>query len=75
MRIGNTKDTKVHQRMARNNTLRVVLFCGVALFGVAATKQASAQSTQLDLPRDCQRAVLTQRIGLRILRSSITGRW
>jgi Protein of unknown function (DUF2911) len=64
MTIGTTKDTKVHQGMARHNMLRVVLFCGVTLFGFAATKQASAQSTQLDLPRDSQKAVLTQRIGI-----------
>src|SRR6516165_1674678 len=64
MNIAITKDTKVHVGLVRDNMLRVVLFCGVALFGLAAVLPACAQSTQLDLPRDSQRAVLTQRIGI-----------
>jgi Protein of unknown function (DUF2911) len=44
---------------ARQHMLRFVVFCG--LLGALP---AFAQSTQLDLPRDSQKAVVTQRIGI-----------
>lgn len=47
-----------------NGRLSVVLLCGVAFCGLIAPLSAAAQSTQLDLPRDSQKAVLTQRIGI-----------
>jgi|SRR5580704_741280 hypothetical protein len=44
---------------------RIAVLCGIAWCGLlASTLPVLAQSTQLDLPRDSQKAVVTQRIGI-----------
>jgi hypothetical protein len=58
-----TKDIKAHEGNLQRWISRLVLFWGVAACGIAAVP-ALAQSTQLDIPRDSQKAVITQRIGI-----------
>jgi hypothetical protein len=58
-----TKDIKAHEGNLQRWISRLVLFWGVAACGIAVVP-ALAQSTQLDIPRDSQKAVITQRIGI-----------
>lgn len=61
---GTTKGTRAHDERLKSKMFKAVLFCGIAVGGLGAALPARAQSTQLDLPRDSQKAVLTQRIGI-----------
>lgn len=59
-----TEDTKVHERDLRTFMFRAVAGCGLALGIAGCTLPVLAQSTQLDIPRDSQKAVVTQRVGI-----------
>lgn len=59
-----TKDTKAQEGKLRVSRFRFLVFCGMTAGGLLAAVPASAQSTQLDIPRDSQKAIVTQRIGI-----------